>query len=84
MESERAQKYLNSNKWKERETCPLENVRLYIAEEAVEMAEEEMKEAAIKAFRSVHCSKCKYEWNCTNSFGCNDYDAFIQQLDKNK
>lgn len=45
---------------------------------------EATRDKAIEAFRLVHCSNCKYEWNCTNSFGCNDYDAFIQQLDKNK
>lgn len=51
MKSEKAKKYIEGHKWKERETCPLENVRVYIAEEAIEIAEAEMREKGIEAFK---------------------------------
>lgn len=81
MKSERAQKYLNSSKWKERETCPLENVRLYIAEEAVEMAEEDARGRAKNAFCR---SKCLIAETCIKHayYVCGELEKFLKTYDE--
>lgn len=44
IKSAKARAHLHSHSWKERETCPIENVRIYVAEQAVILAETEAYE----------------------------------------
>lgn len=75
MKSEKARKYINSHTWKERDTCPLGNVRAHIAEAAVDMAEEDARYRAINTFCAVKCG----EAICAGI--CNDLSKFMKKYD---
>ena len=80
MKSEKAREYISSHTWKERDTCPLGNVRAHIAEAAVDMAEEDARYRAINAFCVAACLFADNSF-CYPGCICGDLVRFLKEYD---
>lgn len=87
MKSEKAKKFLET---KQPGDIAQYEVSLWKAERTAEIAEAEMRERAIEAYRKVciykeNKQKCRFYGSiCKKQTKCSEIEIFIQQLDKQK